>query len=402
MCSNTGTTGSDDTYSRFEFVVGLGSLAQVPAEHDPFDMLHHFHQDKQDWLFGHFSYNLKDLGGKLTSRNPDLLGFPAISFHQPRYVITRNDGNNQLHYLAEHETEETLQTLEQELTNPAMVNGNSIPPVHLHQRTDRESYLERADDILRHIRRGDIYEMNYCMEFYAAKVLLDPVETFLKLNRNSPMPMSAFYRLKDRYLLCASPERFLQKEKNTIISQPIKGTIRRGTDKTEDELLKSKLQNSSKERSENVMITDLVRNDLSRSAKRGTVKVEELFGLKSYLRIHQLVTTISAEADPSKKWTDMIRDAFPMGSMTGAPKIRAMEIIEAQESMARGLYSGSVGYVTPDGDFDFNVVIRSIQYNAATQYVSAMAGSALTSECNPEEEYEECLLKMETMKKALS
>jgi para-aminobenzoate synthetase component 1 len=292
--------------------------------------------------------------------------------------------------------------LEEELCSSITDDRNPPMRIDLDQRTGRDEYLEKAENFLKHIRRGDIYEANYCMEFFSENAEISPVHTFLRLISISPMPAAAFYRSDKRFLLCSSPERYLQKTGSQIISQPIKGTVRKGKSRQEDAALKSRLLNSEKERGENVMITDLVRNDLSRTAQRGSVGVKELFGLKSYRTIHQLVTTIAAELDPRLNWTEAIRHSFPMGSMTGAPKIRAMEIIHEQESVARGLYSGSVGYITPEADFDLNVVIRSLQYNQQTRYLSCMTGSALTAACHPEEEYDECLLKAETMKQALS
>ncbi|MFM2134679.1 MAG: hypothetical protein RL021_79 [Bacteroidota bacterium] len=404
LLSNTGNTGADDEHSRFEWMAGIGSIAKFEPEtgSDPFDALFAFHQKQKDWLFGHFGYGLKELMVKSVSRLEDPLGFPNVSFFQPRYILLKKAGAIELHYFKESEEDDFIERLEKEIKAKTGHPRISDTDISLNQRTSRKAYLEKANNVLRHIQRGDIYEANLCMEFHSQDTVIDPVRTFLSLNRLSPMPNAVFYKAGKRYLLCASPERFLQKQGNRIISQPIKGTIRRGKDHAEDEQLKRHLQGSQKERSENVMITDLVRNDLSRTAVRGSVRVLELFGLKSYRRIHQLVTTVAAEIDPKLPWTEVIRHAFPMGSMTGAPKLRAMEIIEEQESVARGLYSGSVGYITPEGDFDLNVVIRSLQYNSADRYLSAMTGSALTAGSNPEEEYEECLLKAETMKNALT
>ena len=239
--------------------------------------------------------------------------------------------------------------------------------------------------------------MNFCHEFYAENAIVDPFEVYLKLNRVSPMPFSCFYRNKDKYLMCASPERFLKKEGSKIISQPIKGTIKRGVTPKEDEALKNQLLNDPKERSENVMIVDLVRNDLSRTAKKGSVKVDELFGIYSFPQVQQMISTVSAEVKEEHHFVDVIKYAFPMGSMTGAPKIKAMELIEKYETTKRGLYSGTAGYITPAGDFDFNVVIRSILYNASEKYLSFTVGNAITHNSISESEYEECLLKAKAM-----
>ena len=202
--------------------------------------------------------------------------------------------------------------------------------------------------------------------------------------------------------MCASPERFLARRGKKIISQPVKGTARRGATISEDKLILETLKNDPKEQAENVMIVDLVRNDLSHHAYRGSVKVEELFGLKSFRQIHQMVSTITSEIKNDVPFSEVIKNAFPMGSMTGAPKIRAMELIEEYENTKRGIYSGAIGYITPGGDFDFNVIIRSIIYNSENRYLSFMAGSAITIGADAEKEYEECLLKAVTMNKVLT
>lgn len=272
-------------------------------------------------------------------------------------------------------------------------NINSNKKITIHHRTDKLTYLKDVSAIRQHIIEGNVYELNYCQEFYAENCNINPLAVYLRLNEHSAMPFSCYYKLKDKYLMCASPERFLKKEKNKLISQPIKGTIKRGKDKKEDQQLKEKLKNDIKERAENVMIVDLVRNDLARTAVPGTVKVEELFGVYTYPKVHQMISTIVSELKPEIQFLDAIQNAFPMGSMTGAPKIAAMQLIEQYEKTKRGLYSGAVGYIKPDEDFDFNVVIRSILYTAYDQYLSFQVGGAITYDSVPEKEYEECLLK---------
>jgi para-aminobenzoate synthetase component 1 len=193
----------------------------------------------------------------------------------------------------------------------------------------------------------------------------------------------------------------LKREGNRIISQPIKGTSRRGQSTDEDNRLKKELSNSTKERAENVMIVDLVRNDLSRCAERDSVRVDELFGVHSFKTVHHLVSTISCTVPSSIGWVELIQTTFPMGSMTGAPKLSAMKLISAQEKTERGVYSGSIGYIEPNGDFDFNVVIRSVQYDNLSERVSCHVGGAITALCNATDEYNECLLKAEAVLRAL-
>ena len=202
--------------------------------------------------------------------------------------------------------------------------------------------------------------------------------------------------------MSASPERYLKKVGNQLISQPIKGTARRFADAVLDAQAKEQLSTDPKERSENIMIVDLVRNDLSRTAAKGSVQVEELCAIYSFEQVHQMISTITSEMLPEYKAVDALQTTFPMGSMTGAPKISAMQIIEQLEETKRGLYSGAVGYFTPEGDFDFNVVIRSILYNEQNQYVSFSVGSAITALSVPENEYEECLVKAKAMREVLT
>jgi para-aminobenzoate synthetase component 1 len=255
--------------------------------------------------------------------------------------------------------------------------------------------------MLEHIYRGDIYEANFCQEFYIKNTQINPLETYWKLNSISKPPFATFIKLNDKYLLSASPERYLKKTGTKIISQPIKGTAKRSKDSVEDKRLKEQLAIDEKERSENIMIVDLVRNDLSKTAKKGTVKVVELCQVYTFPQVHQMISTISSEIEETEHPVHVLESTFPMGSMTGAPKISAMKIIETLEETKRGVYSGAVGYFTPDSNFDFNVVIRSILYNHSQQYVSFSVGSAITAKSNPLKEYEECLIKAKAMREVL-
>nr|MDQ3073301.1 anthranilate synthase component I family protein [Bacteroidota bacterium] len=258
-------------------------------------------------------------------------------------------------------------------------------------------------DALRdHIREGDVYEVNLCQEFYADGVEIDPGALFRRLVQLSPNPFSGFLRFGEKYVISSSMERFLKKEGKMLISQPIKGTTKRTGDPNKDTELRERLYKDEKERAENLMIVDLVRNDLSRSCIPGTVKVAELFGIYPYTRVFHMVSTVSGEMLPDVHWVDALRSAFPMGSMTGAPKVMAMALIEKYEKSKRGVYSGSVGYITPSGDFDFNVVIRTFLYNAKDKYISLHAGSAITYDSDPRQEYEECLVKIESLLEALN
>nr|WP_242528019.1 anthranilate synthase component I family protein [Muricauda sp. CAU 1633] len=365
------------------------------------DELKSFVGKNQDWLFGYFSYDLKNSLEDLVSQNFDGLGFPTLHFFQPSKIIKCNGENLHFLYLEDcaHEIKEDFAQIKSMINLEQ--NKEDYHPIKIKMRIHKDAYFEKANTFLEHIHRGDIYEANFCQEFYANKVTIDPWETYKRLNAISEPPFAAFMRLDDRYLMCASPERYLRKQGTTLISQPIKGTSRRDENTTEDENLKKELAQDEKERAENIMITDLVRNDLSKSALKGSVAVEELCKVYTYKQVHQLISTVVAEIRADKNPVELIEETFPMGSMTGAPKISAMKIIEELEETKRGLYSGAVGYFDPEGNFDFNVVIRSILYNARRNYVSFSVGSAITAKSDPEREYQECLLKAKAMRNVL-
>ena len=386
--------------STFALLAGFSNEAAVTcAQPTPcFEKLQQELDSNRDYYFGHFAYDLKNETENLVSAQPDFSGFPLMSFFRPEILLKQIDGEMRVSAKNSHAEKYFFDQLAR-WDKPHEQVGNES--VILSERTSREEYLATVKKILAHIHRGDIYEMNYCIEFFAENVRIDPPALFSKLNSRSQAPFSALYKNGDSWLICASPERFLKKEGNHLISQPIKGTRARGKTKIEDEQLKEELFSDAKEQSENVMIVDLVRNDLSKSAAINSVKVDELFGIYSFNTVHQMISTISAELRENVHPVDAIRHAFPMGSMTGAPKVSAMQLAEKSEQMRRGIYSGAVGYFTPGMNFDFNVVIRSIEYNAATGYLSFKAGSAITANSDPEKEYEECLLKAKSMMEAI-
>jgi len=265
-----------------------------------------------------------------------------------------------------------------------------------------KQYLEKVKTIKHHIVEGDIYELNLCMEYYSDETHLSPLSCYWKLNQTSPMPFSVLQKIQEKYLLCASPERFIKKQGSQLISQPIKGTIRRVSNDQEDQILKHQLRYDEKELAENMMIVDLVRNDLARSAEPGSVKVEEMFGIYSFKYLHHMISTITSQLRTEVDPVDAIKFAFPMGSMTGTPKIKAMELIDHYEHSKRGIYSGAAGYFTPEGDFDFNVIIRSLMYDPINSILSFQVGSAITSDSIAEKEYQECLLKAQAITQVLN
>jgi para-aminobenzoate synthetase component 1 len=390
-----------DHYSSYDMVLAVDAFTSIRTDfYNAFEDLKSYQQITKDWLFGYLSYDLKNDTEDLQSNNFDGLNFPDLFFFQPKKLFLLKGNQLEIQYL--HICDDEFDEDIDEIKGSLYKNDHPEPSIHIRQRISKESYVSKVGKMLGHIHRGDIYEANFCMEFYAEEAAISPIHKFLKLNEISQSPFAVFLKNKEHYLLSASPERYLKKEGETIISQPIKGTSKRFSDMLLDEESKEKLRNDPKERSENIMIVDLVRNDLSRTAQKGTVEVKELCGIYSFLQVHQMISTITSKLDANYTPVEVIKTTFPMGSMTGAPKISAMNIIEGLEETKRGLYSGAVGYFTPDGNFDFNVVIRSILYNQENKYVSFSVGSAITSQSDPEKEYEECLLKAKAMHTVLN
>jgi para-aminobenzoate synthetase component 1 len=384
----------NDPYSKFDTLIAAGVKRSVTANTgSAFDELAKFRKDNPGWLTGFLSYDLKNEIERLSSANPDHLNFPDLYFFAPQHLILIN--GNKVEVISD-DANGIFDAIEQ-LSISSYQNNN----INLQSRFSKEDYTTTVNQIKDHITRGDIYVTNFCHEFFADNAQIDPVATFLQLNRVSPTPFGTFYKWKDNYILCASPERFLAKRDNKLISQPIKGTAKRGNTEQEDEAIKQQLRNHTKELQENVMIVDLVRNDLTHSAKQGTVKTEELFGIYTFNQVHQMISTVVCELQAGISPVEAIRNTFPMGSMTGAPKISAMRLMEQYERSKRGIYSGAIGYFSPDNDFDFNVVIRTLLYNSADKYLSFHVGSAITYHADAEKEYEECLLKAKAILEVL-
>ncbi len=390
------------TYSSFDAVLAVDAFTVLQTDSvDAFDKLKEYQTHTKDWLFGYLTYDLKYDTENLKSENFDGLDFPELFFFQPKKVFLLKGNILEIQYL--HFVDDEIDSDFEEIIS---IDDFSIidiekdkPKVNL--RVSKQSYFEKFDIIQDNISKGNIYEMNFCQEFYAENATINPLLLYNRLNKISTPPFATFLRLDDKYLMSASPERYIRKQNNYIISQPIKGTAKRSSKKELDDKLKSDLEVNEKERSENIMIVDLVRNDLSKTAIRGSVNVSELCKVYSFDQVHQMISTITSEIPHTKNPVEVLRTTFPMGSMTGAPKVSAMKLIESLEESKRGLYSGSVGYFTPYNDFDFNVVIRSILYNSSNKYVSYTVGGAITAKSIAESEYQECLVKAKAMQEAL-
>ncbi len=398
ICALLDNNQYNSKHHSLECIAAAGCVRAFSTTENLSHQLKSFLQDNQDWLFGHLNYDFKNEIEPLHSDHFDGISFPDIFFFQPETVLR----------LSAHEVEISSLTLSPSIIFSAINLEktdlvSSQVGINPDPRIPKQSYLQIIEQLKKHILRGDCYEINFCQEFYVENVLIHPQSLYTQLIEISPVPFACYYKLNDKYLLCASPERYIRKSNNRIISQPIKGTYKRDlSDLHEDELQKKRLTESEKEKSENVMVVDLVRNDLSKICKEGSVHVEELFGVYTFPQVHQMISTISGELKEGTDFTDIIYASFPMGSMTGAPKRRVMELIEQYEQTKRGIYSGCIGYISPENDFDFNVVIRSIAYNQTDGYLNYQVGSAITFNSDAEKEYEECLLKAEAMKKVLN
>ena len=391
-------------HSNFDNILALEEFTsiQTDAEH-AFEKLKEYQTITQDYLFGYLSYDVKNASENLTSTNVDDLGFAELFFFQPQKILFIKDNRVEFRYLSmvEDEIDTDFKAICDIVLKPKKTTISN-EEVEIRSRISKKDYLKKVDKILEYIHKGDVYEVNFCQEFYAKNTSINPLDIYEDLNTISEAPFATFLKIDHQFLLCASPERYLKKEGRKIISQPIKGTAKRFKNRLEDQKIATALSKDTKERSENIMIVDLVRNDLSKSAKKGSVQVEELCKVSSFKQVHQMISTVVSEIKDDVHLVDVIKDTFPMGSMTGAPKISAMKIIESLEETKRGLYSGTVGYFTPNGNFDFNVVIRSILYDAEKKYLSFSVGSAVTAKSSPEKEYEECLLKAKAMQFVLT
>ena len=384
----------------YECILAVGAVASIfSSDANTFDALKDFSASNNEWIFGHFSYDLKNQLEDLHSHKPDHIGFPDSFFFVPETILILDKKKLSI----QTGRRETAREIYKQIVTVPLPEDISEVAFNIKSRLSKSDYLQTLAQLKRHILAGDCYEINFCQEFYQEDVMLHPVHSYWLLSEISPNPFAGFYKLNDKYLLCASPERYLTKKGDLIISQPMKGTSKRDlVHKEKDDRIKEALKNSSKDRSENVMVVDLVRNDLSKICQEGTVSVEELYSVYSFPQVHQMISTVSGKIKPGLDWTDCIKASFPMGSMTGAPKKRVMELIEQYEKSRRGLFSGTMGYVTPERDFDFNVVIRSILYNSTQKYLSYQVGSGITFYSDPEKEYEECLLKVAAIKKVLT
>lgn len=345
-----------------------------------------------DYLFGYLGYDIKNQLENLSSGNSQLIAFPECMVFEPDFLV--GYANEELTVLIGE-----LPVFKDTTFQFSTPNFGIPKPL-----TNEVNYQKNVDVIRDYIQQGEVYELNYCIGFRTkVQDFESPLDFWHFQSERNPMPFAAFVKCKHLNILSHSPERFLKRDGISLLSQPIKGTAKRNLgDKEADDLAAKTLQTSIKERAENVMIVDLVRNDLARCSKLGTIKVPELFGIYSFKTVHQMISTISSELKPNTSLKDILNVTFPMGSMTGAPKIRAMQLIDTLENFKRGPFSGTIGYCLPSLQADWNVVIRSLFYDSESQELCWYAGGAITWDSQPAEEWAEVCLKTEAILSALA
>ncbi len=391
---------SNSKKNDYEFIFCYGKISELKSFDNSLDKLDNYIKQVDDWIFGFISYDLKDEIEGFNSKNLKYFDVPNLSFFQPSTIWVFDGVELKALYFDEKELYDIWNEI-----NKIHISCDSIksnPNVELKGRLSKEEYIKKVKNIKKRIKMGDTYELNFCFDFFNDNTKINPENTFKKLNKLTESPMSVYYKDHHLHVLSSSPERFIKRNKKTIISQPIKGTKKRGKNIDEDVFLINSLKNSIKEKSENHMIVDLVRNDFSRIAKKGSVKVTELSKINTYKNIHQMVSTVEAQIENDIFFSTILKSTFPMGSMTGAPKIKTMKIIDELEETSRGIYSGAIGYIDPNKNFDFNVVIRTIIYDDKLSKISVNVGSGITFKSDPKDEYEECLTKIDALKKSLS
>jgi len=378
--------------------IAIGSRCQIEAFDDriryqwdgkdtmwrenPWKALSDFRIKHPDWSFGYLGYNLKNWTENLRSENPDFIEAPDLFFFIPELLI-QIDAASKRYKLIKGELPEISSKFDD-------FEGFELTQL---QAVTKRHYIDQVKEAKRHIYEGDYYEINISHQL-SSDFEGDTWNLFNALKQSGQVPFAAYFSFGDFRICCASPERFLARSGMRVWSQPIKGTAEAGPDSIFE---KDKLSNSEKIIAENLMTVDLVRNDLSRVALPGTVKTKNLFEIQSFETVHQMVSTVEAKVQQKLSSIEILKACFPVASMTGAPKIEVMKSIEEIENYKRAIYSGSIGYFTPTGDFDFNVVIRTAIINQRTGRLFYPVGGAITSDSDPVEEWEETLLKAKSI-----
>jgi para-aminobenzoate synthetase component 1 len=381
-----------DAYTKYDFLIAIDTLDTYIEKFD--NQL--FNEWKQrDFVCSIMSYEMNHHPLNISTNNDTFIDFPSYFFYKPRYVIYIKEGRIYIN----RNYPEAIEILDQ-ISNYSIITKYSIPKISFKTDISEENYIHTIHQIQDKILEGAFYELNYCIDFKAESAEMDAIHTFIQLNEIAQTPMAALVKMGKKWILSYSPERFVAKRGNILIAQPIKGTARRHADTIEDERIKLELQQSEKERAENNMIVDLMRNDLTRYAKTGSIHVSEHCKIYSFKHVHQMISTIEATLEHEENAIEAIMHCVPAGSMTGAPKKNVMKYIDIFETFKRSMYAGNIGYFDTDGDFDSNVVIRSIYYDEKHKKANFSVGSAITTQSIASEEYKECLLKAQFLLKA--
>lgn len=352
---------------------------------NPFDLIEHY-QKKGFYAVGYIGY--------------DYLDFVDIDL-----IHKEKQFKNQfpdLHFNIYSKDQIELSTTEQllETCNPSDVKPQvKSPDNNVKYSVSREQYLSNIDRIKRYIEDGDIYQVNLT-HFLSVDSEQKPIDLFMRYYCSQPVPYGIYINFTDYHLIGGSMELFIEKSGQNIITRPIKGTAKRHIDEKKDYKIREELQKSAKERAENLMIVDLMRNDLSRVCKTGSIKVNELFNIKSYKTLHQMESEVSGKLNEDTSLNDIIFNLFPPGSVTGAPKKRAIEIIDELENHSRGPYCGCAGIFTPGGDFTLCVSIRTAVLQEST--LNYWAGSGIVYDSDAKKEYDETMLKSQAFLKSLN
>lgn len=378
ICDSNGVNAAMNT-GKYEILAGYGLQYFLPESSE---LALHALPEPGKWTFGYIEYPETVLSSlsKTCFFVPQIV---AYILKDERVLHIVNNGVDDACF------QDWLSKLEATPIIPELIN---IPNFHFNAVTEQADYIRQVNQIKDDILHGRYYEMNYCIEFRAPLASRAFLPYMLRLNERTSAPFAAFARMKHMSILCSSPERFFKKEGQNLLSQPIKGTNKLMNGPENEKQLQA-LKNSEKECAENVMIVDLVRNDLAHVCEAGTIRVDELFGTYPFKTLNHMISSVSGKAKANTTLKTILEALFPMGSMTGAPKLEVMKHIDAYENHQRGIYSGCLGYVSPDGDCDFNVLIRTLVYCHKTESISYKVGSAITFDSEAEHEYEECLLK---------
>ncbi len=351
---------------------------------NPWELFGELRNSEGGWWFGYLAYDLKNHVENLQSENPDPVNAPDLYMMKPETVIRCDHQSGEISVLEGHFDLSA---------NDIVVNDDEWSVYDLKMPVDRQEYVRMIRKSQDYIYEGDFYEINLSHQLEGS-FTGNPLGLYKRMRLHGPVPFGAFLNVDDMVLCSASPERFLQKKGSTLISQPIKGTAPRHDDPALDARNSNELLNE-KNLAENLMIVDLVRHDLSKISVEGSVNVKSLFEIQSFKTVHQLLSTVEAEVKRDSDPVKIIKACFPMGSMTGAPKVSVMKAIDRLEKTSRGIYSGCIGYISPENDFDFNVVIRTaIIKNGKIYY---QVGGAITSDSDPGQEWDETLLKAKAL-----